>query len=53
MRSLGYIRRIDDLGRIQIPKEFRERLNIEAGQELELVLLNGLIVVLKDGAYNE
>lgn len=32
----GIIRRIDDLGRVVIPKEFRQRLNIETGDPLEI-----------------
>lgn len=34
----GIIRRIDDLGRIVIPKEIRRKLDIEVGDPLELSL---------------
>ena len=34
----GIIRRIDDLGRIVIPKEIRRKLNIQEGDPLELSL---------------
>ena len=34
----GIIRRIDDLGRIVIPKEIRRKLNIKEGDPLELSL---------------
>lgn len=39
-------RRIDDLGRIVIPKEIRLRLKIEVGDPLDLNL-NGETVVIK------
>ena len=32
----GIIRRIDDLGRVVIPKEIRRKLNIKEGDPLEL-----------------
>lgn len=41
-----YTRRIDDLGRIVIPKEIRLRLKIEEGAPLDLNL-NGETVVIK------
>ena len=34
----GIIRRIDDLGRIAIPKEIRRQVGIEEGDLLEIVL---------------
>lgn len=34
----GIIRRIDDLGRIVIPKAFREKLKIEEGQPFEIFM---------------
>ena len=34
----GIIRRIDDLGRIVIPKEIRRQLGIAVGDSLEIVL---------------
>lgn len=36
MRATGVIRRIDDLGRIVITKEYRRKLNIHEGDPLEL-----------------
>lgn len=39
--ATGIIRRIDDLGRIIIPKEIRSRLNIEEGAPLELSIYDG------------
>ena len=36
MKSTGIIRRIDDLGRVVIPKELRRTLHIKEGDHLEL-----------------
>lgn len=36
MKSTGIIRRIDDLGRVVIPKEIRRTLNIQEGDPLEI-----------------
>ena len=38
MRATGIVRRIDDLGRIVIPKEIRRSLNIEEGDSLEIYM---------------
>lgn len=46
MRTTGIVRRIDDLGRIIIPKELRRTLNIEAGDPLE-VLVEGNMVAFR------
>ena len=36
MRATGIVRRIDDLGRIVIPKEIRNNLGIKEGDPMEL-----------------
>ena len=38
MRATGIVRRIDDLGRVVIPKEIRRSLNIEEGDPLEIYM---------------
>lgn len=43
----GYIRRIDDLGRICIPKEFRNLLNLEDGAPFELFFDTDHNIILK------
>ena len=42
-QSGGIVRRVDDLGRIVLPKEFRQRLHIHTDDAIELKLCeNGL-----------
>lgn len=41
------IRRIDDLGRVVIPKTIRIILGIEEGDELELHLVDGGVFITK------
>lgn len=36
MRTTGIVRRIDDLGRIAIPKEIRRRIGVHEGDPLEI-----------------
>lgn len=36
MKATGIIRRIDDLGRVVIPKEIRKTMKIKEGDELEI-----------------
>lgn len=38
MKATGIIRRIDDLGRVVIPKEIRKTMKINEGDPLELFL---------------
>lgn len=47
MRATGIIRRIDDLGRVAIPKEIRRNCNIREGEPLEIFLQDGGIVFKK------
>lgn len=46
MRTTGIIRRIDELGRIVIPKEIRKSLRIKNGDNLEIVV-DGEDIMLK------
>ena len=47
MKTTGIIRRIDDLGRIVIPKELRKTLRIKNGDSLEIFVDNEDIVLKK------
>jgi|GEM_PF-5597200 len=44
---IGMIRRIDDLGRVVIPKELRTAIGINAGDELEIFVTTGKEVVIR------
>jgi AbrB family looped-hinge helix DNA binding protein len=47
MWATGIIRRIDDLGRVVIPKEIRRRCNIREGDPLEIYTTNDGAVMFK------
>ena len=47
MKATGVVRRIDDLGRIVIPKEIRKTLRIKNGEYLEFYLDKEAIVLHK------
>ena len=47
MRATGIVRRIDDLGRIVIPKEIRRTLRIKEGDPMELFTTKDGEVVFK------
>ena len=47
MKATGIIRRIDDLGRVVIPKEIRRNCNIREGDPLEIFLQDGAVVLRK------
>ena len=47
MKSTGIIRRVDDLGRIIIPKEIRRTLNIKEGDPMELFVADETVCFQK------
>ena len=47
MKTTGIIRRIDDLGRIVIPKEIRKTMRIKEGEQLEIFTENNMIYITK------
>ena len=47
MRATGIVRRIDDLGRVVIPKEIRRSLKIREGDPLEIFITTEGEVVFK------
>lgn len=46
MKSTGIIRKLDELGRVVIPKEIRNKLKIEERDSIE-IYLDGESIVLK------
>jgi AbrB family looped-hinge helix DNA binding protein len=47
MRKKGYVRRIDDLGKVVIPMEVRKALKVTEGDTLEIFIEKGNIVLKK------
>ena len=47
MKATGIVRRIDDLGRIVIPKEIRKTLHINEGDPLEVYTKSEGEIILK------
>lgn len=47
MKATGIVRRIDELGRIVIPKEIRKTINIKEGDPLEIYLNDDRGIVMK------
>lgn len=47
MRATGIVRRIDDLGRVVIPREIRRSMHIHEGDPLEIYTTNDGEVVFK------
>lgn len=41
----GIVRRIDDLGRVVLPKEMRKAMKIENGDPVDMYLENGVITI--------
>ena len=53
MKATGIVRRIDDLGRVVIPKEIRRTLRIKEGDPLELFTTREGEVVFKKYSYTD
>ena len=47
MKATGIIRRIDELGRIVIPKEIRKKLKINEGENIEIYIDEEEKIILK------
>ena len=45
MKATGFVRRIDDLGRVVIPKEVRRILNIREGDPLEVYVDSNMVIL--------
>jgi len=50
MRSLGIVRKVDQLGRIVIPKELRSTLQLNTGSPMEIFIDEGKIILRKYSA---
>ena len=53
MRATGVTRRIDDLGRIVIPKEIRRMMRIREGDPLEIFTTSNGEIILKSTEPNK
>ena len=53
MKATGIVRRIDDLGRIAIPKEIRRSMGIREGDAMEIFLEDNRICLEKYGISEE
>ena len=53
MKATGVVRRIDDLGRIVIPKEIRKNLKIKENEVLEIFINNDEIILKKFSPFND
>ena len=53
MKATGIVRRIDDLGRIVIPKEIRRTMGIREGDPLEIFTEDNSIIFSKYDGINE
>ena len=47
MKATGIVRRVDDLGRVVIPKEIRRQLKIEESDPLEIFLSGDGEIIIK------
>lgn len=47
--AVGIVRHVDELGRIVIPKEYRDELGIEPNSEIEILRLGDQIVLRTPG----
>ncbi len=53
MKATGIIRRIDDLGRVVIPKEIRKNLRIKEGDNLEIFVRDEEVILKKYSMMNK
>ena len=47
MRTTGIVRKIDELGRIVLPKELRKNLNIHTGDDFQILVEEEKIILEK------
>lgn len=51
MKATGIVRRVDDLGRVVIPKEIRRALTIRENDALEIFTEDGCVIFKKYAPY--
>lgn len=47
MRATGIVRRVDDLGRVVIPREIRKQMGIREGEPMEIFLEENAVMFRK------
>ena len=47
MKDLGIVRKIDELGRVVIPKEIRKKYKMNEGDNVEIYTENGKVILIK------
>jgi transcriptional pleiotropic regulator of transition state genes len=47
MKATGIVRKIDELGRIVIPKEIRDKRYIDSGDQLEIYVDEDAVIIKK------
>jgi transcriptional pleiotropic regulator of transition state genes len=47
MKSTGIVRKLDNLGRVVLPKELRDMLDIQPGDPVEIYMEGGYIILRK------
>ncbi len=53
IKNNGIVRKIDELGRIVIPKEYRKTLNIRDGENIIMSVNNGEIIISKYSLFKD
>lgn len=53
MKSTGVVRRIDELGRIVVPKEIRKNLKMQEGENIEIYIDDDKIILKKHSLIKE
>ena len=53
MHTTGIVRRVDELGRIVVPKEIRNNLRIKKGDCLEFFLDDGKVILTKHDVFDK
>lgn len=47
MKSIGIVRKLDQVGRLTLPVELRKQFHLEKGDELELYVDRDMVVLKK------